>query len=60
MVSVGALQALYDGLYFPISTALEAFLVPAEGQEVRIEVRCDWIDFTSVRAWEARVEPTPA
>jgi len=55
------LQALYGGLYFPIPTPLEAYLVPLSGQEVRIEVRCDWIDFTSARAWEARAaEPASA
>jgi hypothetical protein len=50
------LQALFGGLYFPIPKLLEAFLVPSGGQEIRIEVRCDWIDFTSARAWEARAE----
>lgn len=48
------LQALFGGLYFPIPQPLEAFLVPSSGQEIRIEVRCEWIDFTSARAWEAR------
>jgi molecular chaperone HtpG len=48
------LQALFGGLYFLIPQPLEAFLVPSNGQEIRIEVRCDWIDFTSARAWEAR------
>jgi hypothetical protein len=48
------LQALFEGLYFPVPDSLEPFLVPAEGQEIRIEVRCDWIDFTSARAWEAQ------
>ena len=47
-----AIQSLFDGLYFPIPSELEPFLVPADGREVRIEVRCDWIDFTSARAWE--------
>lgn len=46
------IQGLFDGLYFPIPSELEPFLVPADGREVRIEVRCDWIDFTSARAWE--------
>jgi hypothetical protein len=46
------IQSLFDGLYFPIPGELEPFLVPANGREVRIEVRCDWIDFTSARAWE--------
>jgi len=47
-----AIQSLFDGLYFPIPSELERFLVPADGREVRIEVRCDWIDFISARAWE--------
>jgi hypothetical protein len=50
------LQALFGGLYFPVPQPLEAFLVPSSDQEIRIEVRCDWIDFTSARAWEARAE----
>jgi phage/plasmid-associated DNA primase len=39
---------------------LEAFLVPSNTQEIRIEVRCDWIDFTSARSWEARSEAASA
>jgi molecular chaperone HtpG len=49
---VQPLQGLFDGLYFPIPAELEPFLVPSGNREVRIEVRCDWIDFTSARAWE--------
>jgi molecular chaperone HtpG len=49
------LQALFGGLYFPVPEPLEDFLVPQGGAEIRIEVRCDWIDFLSARAWEARV-----
>jgi len=48
------LQALSGGLYFPVPRPLEPFLVPSGSHEIRIEVRCDWIDFTSARAWEAR------
>jgi molecular chaperone HtpG len=51
------LQSLFDGLYFPIPSELEPFLVPSDSREVRIEVRCDWIDFASARAWEAAAEP---
>ena len=50
------LQALYSGLYFPIPNPLEPFLVPSSRHEIRIEVRCDWTDFTSARAWEARAD----
>jgi len=46
------LQALFDGLYFAIPGVLEPALVPAAGQEIRIEVRCEWIDYTTARAWE--------
>ncbi|MGO9583578.1 MAG: ATP-binding protein [Acidimicrobiales bacterium] len=46
------LQGLFDGLYFPLPDELEPYLVPVGNREVRIEVRCDWIDFTSARAWE--------
>ena len=48
------LQSLFGGLYFPVPTELEQFLVPKEAGEIRIEVRCDWIDFASARAWQAR------
>lgn len=51
------LQALFGGLYFPIPRPLKPFLVPSTQHEVRIEVRCDWTDFTSARAWEARPDP---
>jgi molecular chaperone HtpG len=50
------LQALFGGLYFPIPPPLEPFLVPSTRHEVRIEVRCDWTDFTSAKAWEARAD----
>jgi hypothetical protein len=46
------LQSLFNNLYFPVPPELETFLVPPPMGEVRIEVRCDWIDFTSARAWE--------
>jgi molecular chaperone HtpG len=54
------LQGLFDGLYFPVPVELEPFLVPSDGREVRIEVRCDWIDFTSARAWEPAATETDA
>lgn len=47
------IQQLYDGLYFPIPTVLEPYLVPTSIEEVRIEVRCEWTDFSSARAWSA-------
>lgn len=50
------IQALFGGLYFPIPEQLEEYLVPTGSRDVRIEVRCDWIDFSTARSWE----PTPA
>ena len=49
-----SIQQLFGGLYFPIPTDLEAHLVPVGDQEIRIEVRCDWLDFAGARGWEAR------
>jgi hypothetical protein len=54
------MQALFGGLYFPVPLPLEPYLVPSRDEEVRIEVRCDWIDFTSARAWEARIDEAAA
>jgi hypothetical protein len=54
------MQALFGGLYFPIPSPLEPFLVPSANEEVRIEVRCDWIDFTLARAWEPAAEAATA
>jgi molecular chaperone HtpG len=54
------LQGLFGGLYFPVPEQLEPYLVPRENQEIRIEVRCDWIDFTSARAWEPAATETDA
>ena len=49
-----SIQQLFRGLYFPLPTELEAHLVPVGDQEIRIEVRCDWLDFAGSRGWEAR------
>jgi hypothetical protein len=46
------LQALFEGLYFPLPAELEPYLVPLGNREIRIEVSYDWIDFTSTRTWE--------
>ncbi len=45
-------QALYGGLYFPIPSVLESFLVPGPNQEIRIEVQCEWTDYSTARTWE--------
>ena len=50
------IQQLFEGLYFPIPVELEEHLVPVGDQEIRIEVRCDWIDFAGSRGWQAREE----
>ena len=46
------LQSMYEGLYFPIAAELEAYLVPSGDGEVRLEIDCEWIDFTSARVWQ--------
>ncbi len=46
-------QGLFGGLYLPLPVELEDFLVPSGADEIRIELRCDWIDFSSARKWEA-------
>ena len=46
------LQSMCEGLYFPIATELEAYLVPSGDGEVRLEIDCEWIDFTSARVWQ--------
>ena len=45
-------QALFEGLYFPLPETLEPYLVPTPNEEVRIEVRCEWTDYSSARSWE--------
>ena len=45
-------QALFDGLYFPIPRVLEGHLVPVSSQEIRIAVHCEWTDYSTARSWE--------
>ena len=45
-------QALFDGLYFPIPEVLEEYLVPLSNPEIRIEVKCDWSEYATARSWE--------
>ena len=45
-------QALFDGLYFPIPSVLEGHLVPVSSQEIRIAVHCEWTDYSTARSWE--------
>ena len=55
----GSIQQLFEGLYFPLPSELETYLVPTGNQEIRIEVLCDWLDFASSRSWEAREVGAP-
>ena len=47
------LQEMYAGIYFPIPGALEAFLVPKENKEIRLDLHCDWIDMRTAKHWAA-------
>ncbi len=49
-----SLQEMYDGLYFPIPSLLEAFLVPQGDDEIRVELHCDWIDMRTAKHWTPR------
>lgn len=44
-------QEIYEGAYFPIPKFMEPFLVPVGDQEIRVELRCDWIDMRTARHW---------
>ena len=48
------LQAIFEGAYFPIPTFLESFLVPERDREIRVDLRCDWIDMSTARHWLPR------
>ncbi len=45
------LQEMYSGLYFPIPTTLERFLVPRSDSEIRLELFCDWFDIRTAKHW---------
>ena len=45
-------QELYDGLYFPIPSSLERFLVPRGGEEIRLNLDTEWIDMRTGKLWE--------
>lgn len=45
------LQEMYEGMYFPIPQPLEAFLVPTDDEEIRLELHCDWIDMRTAKHW---------
>ena len=55
----GAIELLrpfqeFDGIYFPIPSSLEPFLVPAGDEEIRLELDCDWIDMRTAMHWLPR------
>ena len=45
------LQEMYEGLYFPVPSALEPFLVPRDDAEIRLELHCDWMDTRTAKHW---------
>ena len=46
-----SLQEIFGGIYFPIPSTLESFLVPDGNEEIRLELHCDWIDMRTARHW---------
>ncbi len=54
-ISLGRpLQEMFNGLYFPIPTPLNRYLVPRNDAEIRVELHCDWIDMRSAKQWTPR------
>jgi molecular chaperone HtpG len=49
-------QELFDGLYFPVPTPLERFLVPKGEDVIRLELHCDWLDMRTAQHWVAQDE----
>ena len=47
------LQEMFGGVYFPIPASLERFLVPGGGDEIRLDLHCEWIDMRTRKLWEA-------
>ena len=47
------LQEMFGGVYFPIPSQLEPFLVPGSNEEIRLDLHCEWIDMRTRRLWEA-------
>lgn len=48
------LQQMFGGLYFPIPTPLEPFLVPSADTEIRLELFADWFDIRTAKHWAAK------
>lgn len=51
------LQEMFGGLYFPIPSPLEPFLVPRAESEIRLELFADWFDIRTAKHWTPK-EPT--
>ena len=47
------LYGMFDGVYFPIPTALERFLVPVGEDQIRLDLHCEWIDMRTAKLWAA-------
>lgn len=45
------LQEIFAGIYFPVPSCLERFLVPHGDAEIRLELHCDWIDMRTAKHW---------
>lgn len=45
------LQQMFGGLYFPIPSLLEPFLVPQNDNEIRLELFADWFDIRTAKHW---------
>ena len=50
------LQGMFGGVYFPIPAGLERYLVPFGDEEIRLDLRCEWIDMRTAKSWEAEAE----
>jgi hypothetical protein len=44
------LQQMFEGLYFPIPSPLEPFLVPSDN-EIRLELFANWFDIRTAKHW---------
>ena len=44
-------QEIFAGIYFPIPTPLEPFLVPIGDEEIRLHLHCEWIDMRTAKHW---------
>ena len=50
------LQGMFGGMYFPIPGGLEQYLVPFGDEEIRLDLRCEWIDMRTAKSWEAEAD----